>query len=365
MKTAVYFPVSTTHYSSTLSLNIRRTKGWQGYGQYIAILQMLANSKTRKLQLSEVPDIAFNLHISEEEVLTIINSYFIVDGNEFGSAELEEALSYFDAKYNAASEAGKKSAAMLTPEQRKEKAKKAIETRWNKSGNTNTLVSENTNPQYADSPKVILQEDTNTLVSVSIDTNKPQYDTNNKIKENKIEEKRKEENKKEQPSASDFGVSVSSAPSSPSVTPQTTLTPQMGNEEKSQTSRLGYDGIAIQYEINNHTPMYFTEDNVEYLTSIYNEHKKQINTPMDLKTYEKVLYFQILLDIIIEAKNNNTPIERGNLNNTYVNDYVTNKQPNIVPGQTEQLFTSVKKDKQMNVNLKSIINDPLHQLPKK
>jgi hypothetical protein len=191
MKTPVYFPVSTTHYSTTLSINIRRTKGWQGYGQYLTILQMLANTKDRKLRIEDVPEIAFQLRITEEEVMNIINSYYVIEAGVFHSPELEEALSYFDTKYNAASAAGKKSAENLTPEQRKEKAENAAKARWNKTkNNANTVAS--------DLPKVTLQDDANTLEAVSIDANKPQNNANNKIKENKIEEKRIEENISEQ-----------------------------------------------------------------------------------------------------------------------------------------------------------------------
>ncbi len=177
MKNPVYFPISTTHYSSTLSLNIRRTKGWAGYGQYLAILQMLAHSKTRRLSIEEVPDIAFNLHITEEEVLNIVTSYFVIEGQVFYSSELEEALSYFDAKYNASSNGGKKAAANMTPEERLDRSNKANMAKKQKLNQLDTDLSSK------------VDNLSNHLTTKEI--------PNNKTKEYRIEENGKENGKKE------------------------------------------------------------------------------------------------------------------------------------------------------------------------
>lgn len=168
-KKAIYFPISTTHYHSTLSLNIIRTKGWAGYGQYLAIMQMLANTPERKLSIESIPEIAFNLHITDEEAKTIIDAYYSLDDDgNFYSPELNEGLSFFDDKYNKASSAGKKSAKNLSPEERKERATKAANARWNKDNNANANHA-------------------NTLASNANEMLTPKHNANNKIKENKIE----------------------------------------------------------------------------------------------------------------------------------------------------------------------------------
>lgn len=198
MKIANYFPISTTHYSSTLSLNIRRTKGWAGYGQYIAILQMLVNSKTRKLSIEEIPDIAFNLHISEEDAQKIIQSYFVTEGQEFYSVELEEALSFFDAKYNASSNGGKKASANMTPEERLDRSRKANEAKGRKSNQLGNDLSSKVNDSATEVTTENNSIDQGTKETNLSDNLSTKEIPNNKIEEDRIEKNKIENEKKEQ-----------------------------------------------------------------------------------------------------------------------------------------------------------------------
>jgi hypothetical protein len=315
MKSAIYFPISTTHYSSTLSLNIRRTKGWQGYGQYIAILQMLANTKTRKLSLEEVPDIAFNLHISKQEVQNIINSYFLVDSQGFYSIELEEALSYFDAKYNAGSIGGKKAAASLTPEQRKDKAKKAADLRWNKLEEIPSdidLVCQN----MVNNDMLSTEHNANTLASEMLSTER---NANNKIKENRIEEKRKEESQKKE------------------------------NKTKDQPSVSNFDVFSLQEEIRNYSSRFFKDFNLDYVTNYYVEFRKQYeHSKIPLSKFEQILFY-LLHQFSLSYDDPNIS----------VNDYLNKVQPTLLPYHIQDTVNFLNENQDMQDHFKKVVNNVL------
>jgi hypothetical protein len=137
MKTANYYPLSTSNYNSPKSLNIRKRFGWLGYGLYHSIMQKLAASEERAMSLSTIEDIAFEFQCDIEEIKPIIINYFDSDDKIFWSDELNEKLSFFDDKYSQQSAGGKTTASQMTAEERKEKARKAINTRWSNS-NENT-----------------------------------------------------------------------------------------------------------------------------------------------------------------------------------------------------------------------------------
>lgn len=175
MKTAVYFPIDANNSSTTKSAEIIMNYGYSGYGIYITLLQKLVSTPTRTLELSKLKAIAFDMHLTLDELQPIVNDFFDIDGNTFYSDELNERMKWFDEKYNKASEGGKKTQAKYTPEQKTENAKKLAEKRWNKADNANECEPLRINMQTP-------------FVS----------DANNKIEKNRIEQKEKEENKTEE-----------------------------------------------------------------------------------------------------------------------------------------------------------------------
>ena len=183
-KSAVYLPIQSNHAQSETSLQIKMNYGYAGYGIYFELLQRLTAEPTRTLSIDNLKALAYGMHITLNELQPIVTDFFTTKDNIFYSEYLNESLIYFDEKYNKDSNAGKKSASLLTPEQRVEKAKKAIATRWNKDEkqvndiDIPTLSINNTNPQYNN-------------------TNPQNVDTNNKIEENRIEENRIKQNKTE------------------------------------------------------------------------------------------------------------------------------------------------------------------------
>ena len=131
MKTINYFPVSTNNFNAIKSLDIRMKYGWAGYGIYFALLQKIASEEVRAFALNEIPALAYELHCEVSELTAIIQNYFIIDDTIFFSPEMNEWLIYYDLKYARQSEGGKTTANQLTPEERKLKAKRAINIRWN------------------------------------------------------------------------------------------------------------------------------------------------------------------------------------------------------------------------------------------
>lgn len=290
MKAPNYFPVSTTHYSTTLSINIRRTKGWQGYGIYMAIQQILACTLERKLSIDEVPEIAFQLRLTEMEVQNIISSYYIIEDGFFYSPELDEALSYFDAKYNKASLAGKKSSESLTPEERKLKASKASKARWHKSRNSHPLV-----------------ENTNTSAYVSIDAKNPQQNANNKIEENIIEVKINEEKKTE---INEIEV----------------------DHSKQNLNEPGFplSPIEIQNSIDDYlskSSKFFIGDNINVVVNTYSEYYKQYpGSDLSISKFEQVLYYQLLsMTMSIDVKDLNNYISTHPITVQPADVHITNR----------------------------------------
>jgi hypothetical protein len=143
MSTANWIELSTHHYQTPKSLKIIMRFGWEGYGIYLALLQKLASTDNRAFALNEMPALAFEMHCTTELLTLIINNYFETDELIFWSDEVIEMLTKYDESYIKHSEGGKKSANQLTPEERKTKARKAINTRWQKDDNRDN--KENTN----------------------------------------------------------------------------------------------------------------------------------------------------------------------------------------------------------------------------
>lgn len=264
MKAPNYFPVSTTHYSTTLSINIRRTKGWQGYGMYMAIQQILASTADRKLSIDEVPEIAFQLRLTVTEVQNIISSYYIIEDGFFYSPELEEALSYFDAKYNKASLAGKKSSEALTPEERKLKASNASKARWHKNRNSHPIE---------------LEKDANTSAIVSIDAKNSRQNANNKIEENIIGVKKMEEIKTEI---------------------KTEINDMEVNHIKENLIEPGFSlsPTEIQNSIDDYlskSSNFFSGDNINVVVNTYTDYYKQYpSSDLSISKFEQILYYQLL-----------------------------------------------------------------------
>jgi len=132
MKQLNYFPLHTNHYNSVKVLELRQNFGLEGYAIYIMLLQKLAEVQNRQLLYDKIPTLAFDFHCDKDLLTKIVDNTCDKADNYFFDKSLNESLAWYDAKYNKQSRGGKKAAANLTPDQRKEKAEKAALKRWEK-----------------------------------------------------------------------------------------------------------------------------------------------------------------------------------------------------------------------------------------
>ena len=94
-----YFQMSITHYGSMTAIKVRQKYGWNGYGLYVAIMQMLASAPNHKLSLTEIPQIVYQLRLNVEDesikmITGIVHTCFqITPENDFYSLEVNESVS--------------------------------------------------------------------------------------------------------------------------------------------------------------------------------------------------------------------------------------------------------------------------------
>lgn len=84
--------------------------GMKGYGIYWAIIEMLREEESHKLQLKYIDEIAFSLVIGSKELNSVINDFelFVIDDEYFYSDRLLRSMEkYADLKKHK-SNAGKK-----------------------------------------------------------------------------------------------------------------------------------------------------------------------------------------------------------------------------------------------------------------
>lgn len=314
IKAASYFPVRTNNYSTTKSAEIRMEFGYAGYGIYFALLQILASTPTRTLELNKLRATAYNMHCDEKELSTIVHNYFDVEGDIFYSQELNESLEWFDEKYNKQSAGGKKTQSQLTPEQRSEKGRMASAARWGKESKTDSV---------ANSCQAV-----STTMPSNLETN-----ANNKTEKN-ITEERKEEKV---------------------------------NQEKEPISKgiqnTSYDIQGIQEELRNYTSNYFTSSNTDYISNTYNEFRKEVPTSINLKKFEPLIYLHFY-GLFLSDNNTSSNGVSNTPKNEVINNYISNNQYKVSPNDIKSLVNSVNTKPEIRKIYKDIVENSQHQLPK-
>ena len=313
-KAATYFPIRTNNYSTTKSAEIRMEFGYAGYGMYFTLLQILASTPTRTLELKKIKATAYNMHCDEKELSVIIHNYFDVDRDVFYSQELNDSLEWFDEKYNKQSAGGKKTQSQLTPEQRSEKGRMASAARWGKEGKT--------------------ESDTNSYQEVSTTMRSNLLsDANNKTEKNKTEERKEEK------------VNQEKEPSSTKI------------------QNTSYDIQAIQSELRNYISSYFTTSNTDYISNTYNEFRKEVPTSINLKKFEPLIYLHFYG--LFLSDNNTSPNDVGNTpKNEVINNYISNNQYKVSPNDIKSLVNSVNTKPEIQKIYKDIVENSNHQLAK-
>ena len=301
-----YFPLNTAHYNSVnKSLPIRMEYGNEGYGIYLMILQKIAASKDRKIGIEKLPAIAYDLHIDPKMFNGVIELGCDNDGEFIYDEELNESLAWYDDKYNKQSEGGKKAAAKLTPEQRKEKAQQASTERWkkNKEKALESEIEEQIQSDVNNDPMLSSEHPMLSSEHPMLSSEHPMLsDFNNDpmlSSEHLMLSSEHPMLSSEHPMLSDLGtdanninkiekeIKIESEPElEEKLEPE--LEPEL--EEKGKVEKdLGiYNSIQIQEEIRNYKPIYFKNSN-NWIGYYFNEFRKDFEIPIPIEKFEKVL----------------------------------------------------------------------------
>jgi len=109
-KEAYYFSHDANARNDVKIIKLRRSMGLEGYAIYFCLIEILREQAGYKLLLSSIPDIAFELHTSEEKIKVVINSFdlFVIDENFFFSSRLLSSMEQYNELKTKLVEAGRK-----------------------------------------------------------------------------------------------------------------------------------------------------------------------------------------------------------------------------------------------------------------
>ncbi len=109
-KDAYYFSHDANARNDFKILRIRRSLGLEGYAIYFCLIEILREQTSYKLPIDSIPDIAFDLHTTEEKIKNIIYSFelFEITDNEFYSMRLLNSMNKYNSLKIKLSENGKK-----------------------------------------------------------------------------------------------------------------------------------------------------------------------------------------------------------------------------------------------------------------
>lgn len=109
-KDSYYFPHDSNARNDIKMIKVRRKYKFEGYGLYFALVEILREQKGYKLPLSNIPDIAYDLGVTEQKLTSIIKDFdlFIIDGDNFYTTSLIRRMQKFDELKIKRIEAGRK-----------------------------------------------------------------------------------------------------------------------------------------------------------------------------------------------------------------------------------------------------------------
>lgn len=109
-KEAYYFSHDANSRNDVKIIRLRRSLGLEGYAIYFCLIEILREQAGYRLAFTSVPDIAFELHTSEEKVKVVINSFdlFVLEENHFYSVRLLKSMEEYNERKTKLIEAGRK-----------------------------------------------------------------------------------------------------------------------------------------------------------------------------------------------------------------------------------------------------------------
>jgi hypothetical protein len=109
-KDAYYFSHDANARNDSKMLRLRRMLGLEGYGIYFCLVEMLREQKGFCLDLDNLVDIAYSLHVDEAKVKSVVCDYdlFVIDEKTFYSQRLNESMETYKSLAEKRIEAGRK-----------------------------------------------------------------------------------------------------------------------------------------------------------------------------------------------------------------------------------------------------------------
>lgn len=109
-KDAFYFSHDSNARNDLKIVRLRRKYGYEGYGLYWCLIEILRDTAEYKLPITDLEDIAFDLNVRHELLLSIVNDFklFNIEDNYFCSNRLCYSMQQYNETKGRLSEAGKK-----------------------------------------------------------------------------------------------------------------------------------------------------------------------------------------------------------------------------------------------------------------
>ena len=109
-KDAYYFSHDANARNDSKMLRVRRMLGLEGYGIYFCLIEMMREQKDFCLDLNNLVDIAYSLHVEEAKIKCVVYDFdlFVIDDNRFYSQRLNESMETYKSLTNKRIEAGRK-----------------------------------------------------------------------------------------------------------------------------------------------------------------------------------------------------------------------------------------------------------------
>jgi hypothetical protein len=119
-KEAYYFSHDSNAKDDPKILQLRMEMGWEGYGLFWALIEMLRNESDHKMR-THYKSIAFALHTQEDSIKKLINDFdlFAIEGEYFWSESLLKRMEMKESK--------------------SEKARQSAKKRWNQDNDANAM----------------------------------------------------------------------------------------------------------------------------------------------------------------------------------------------------------------------------------
>ena len=183
MKKAYYFSHDRNARNDEKIMKLRSEYGWEGYGLYFALLEILFETEKQKISFDNIKFLSYNLNVKQKKLEQFINYCCTVellkkDENYFWSNGLKKRCEEINKKIEQTREAGR-----ISAQKRKEKKQQMLENRCNENS---TSVEKNVNENLT-----IKLNKINNSIKDNIDNN-----SNISIKASKKEIKKEKEERK-------------------------------------------------------------------------------------------------------------------------------------------------------------------------